>query len=58
MDRVEMERTLICKNFFLLKERERLVKNIFYCIAEPDIEVTVRSGLNEDFIYGIVFGNF
>lgn len=54
MNRVEVERTLLCKFFYALKDKERIVETLFSCAQEPDIDVVVRGGLNDDFIYGIV----
>ncbi len=54
MDRVEMQKKLISKSFYTLKEKERIQQYIFSCVQEPDIDVVVRGGLNDDFVYGII----
>ena len=54
MDRVEMQKKLISKSFYTLKEKDRIQEYIFSCVQEADIDVVVRGGLNDDLVYGIV----
>lgn len=54
MNRVEIQKKLISKSFYTLKEKERIIEYLFLCVQEPDIDVVIRGGLNDDFIYGIV----
>ena len=54
MDRVEMQKKLISKSFYTLNEKDRIQECIFSCVKEHDIDVVVRGGLNDDYIYGIV----
>lgn len=55
MDRFPIKnRRLLSRLFFKLNEKEKIEAVMKLCLKSNDVEVTVRGGINEDFIYGIV----